>query len=69
MIFARLDSPPNFCHIQYMKRPSKKLPKDPNKLAYEIVRMSTEDLAEDLGDSQPKTKQITDIKANDKNEK
>ena len=26
-----------------MRRSSKKLPKDPNKLAYEIVRLSTED--------------------------
>lgn len=52
-----------------MKRPSKKLPKDPNKLAYEIVRMSTEVLPEDLGDSQPKKKKIADIKAVDKNEK
>lgn len=29
-----------------MRRSSKKLPKDPNKLAYEIVRLSTEDPTE-----------------------
>ncbi|HEY3277958.1 MAG TPA: hypothetical protein VGJ94_15175 [Syntrophorhabdaceae bacterium] len=26
-----------------MKKPSKKLPKDPNKLAFEVVRMATEE--------------------------
>lgn len=30
-----------------MKRSSKKLPKDPNQLAYEIVRMSTEEPTEE----------------------
>jgi hypothetical protein len=49
-----------------MKRPSKKLPKDPNKLAYEIVRMSTEDSEEDLCESQPKLK--NPIKSADKSE-
>lgn len=29
-----------------MRRSSKKLPKDPNKLAYEIVRLSTEEAEE-----------------------
>ena len=29
-----------------MRRSSKKLPKDPNKLAYEIVRLSTEETEE-----------------------
>jgi len=56
LIFVSLDSVLNFWHTQGMKRPSKKPSKDPNKLAYEIVRMSTEDLEEGLGGSQPKPK-------------
>jgi hypothetical protein len=50
-----------------MKKPAKKLPKDPNKLAYEVVRLSAEDFEGDLCDSQPKT--TKPIKVDDKNGK
>lgn len=35
-----------------MRRSSKRLPKDPNKLAYEIARLSTEELEETPKDPQ-----------------
>jgi hypothetical protein len=36
-----------------MRRSSKKLPKDPNKLAYEIVRLSTEEPEEKAIEPEP----------------
>ncbi len=36
-----------------MRRSSKKLPKDPNKLAYEIVRLSTEEPEEKPNEPEP----------------
>jgi len=49
-----------------MKKSSKKLPKDPNKLAFEVVRLSTEDLEEDSSKPQSKAQKPTNIKINDK---
>jgi hypothetical protein len=43
-----------------MRRSSKKLPKDPNQLAYEIVRMSTE---EEPKEDKPKRSAISEYLA------
>jgi len=38
-----LDTDRNLCHNGCMRRSSKPLPKDPNKLAYKIMQLSTEE--------------------------
>jgi len=46
-----------------MRRSSKKLPKDPNQLAYEIVRMSTEELkpAQEEPQEEPKPDERSEV--------
>jgi len=53
LILSGLDILAVLLYTGCMRRSSKKLPKDPNKLAYEIVRLSTEEPEEPKGEEKP----------------